>query len=342
MKKLLIFTDTYNEQVNGVTRCLENLCANLPKGISVTIVSSDDFLSVPFLGYREIRLSLAFPRQVFQKIKDVQPDYIHIVTEWPVGLTAARVCQKHEFPYTTSFHTKFPEYLSMRNRLLKEEYVHKYLQYIHGGAERILVSNTGVEQYLKRNGYFHIAITPFGIDHMLFFPWEKKLFIEKRRPILLFVGRVAIEKNIEDFLQMDQKYTKIVVGDGPLLEEYGEKYPEVHFLGCKKSQELGDIYRSADIFVFPSKTDTLGLVNLEAMACGLPVIAYDIEDTRAIITDGKTGILVPEGKNLDMWIEQALKLHHEDGIAYAQGFTWKKYAEKFLEYQVSLSKWSWT
>lgn len=341
MQKLLIFTDTYKEQVNGVTRCIENLSSNLPKDIQVTIVSTDDFLWVPFLGYKEIRLSLAFPRQLSKKIKEIQPDYIHIVTEWPIGLTAALICQRRKIPYTTSFHTKYPEYLCMRNRLLKEEYVHKYLQYIHGGAKRILVSNSGVERYLKRNGYTKFEIVPFGIDHSLFFPGEKNLFIEKKRPILLFVGRVAIEKNIRAFLEMDEKYTKIVVGDGPLLEEYREMYPKVHFLGMKKGKDLGDIYRSADIFVFPSKTDTLGLVNLEAMACGRPVIAYDIENTRAVIKHGKTGILVPEWKNLDTGVEAAMEIDPTIGIAYAKQFTWWNYARKFIEFQEPISKKTW-
>jgi glycosyltransferase involved in cell wall biosynthesis len=338
MKKLLIFTDTYKEQVNGVTRCLDNLILNLSTDTEIVIVSTDDFLSVPFLGYKEIRLSLAFPRQISKKIKEVQPDFIHIVTEWPIGLTAALICRYKKIPYTTSFHTKFPEYLCMRNRLLKEEYVHKYLQYIHGWAETILISNTWLEQYLNRNWYRRFGIVPLGINHDFFYPGEKHLFIERNYPILLFVGRVAIEKNIEAFLRIDTKYTKIVVGEGPLLEEYQKEYPEVFFLWLKTWEELGEIYRSADIFVFPSKTDTLGLVNLEAMACGLPVIAYDIENTRAVIEHGKTGILVPEDENLDTGIEAALKIHSSDCIAYAKQFTWQEYARKFMEYQVEINK----
>jgi len=203
MKKLLIFTDTYTEQVNGVTRCLENLCANLAEDIELYIVSSDDFLSVPFLGYKEIRLSFAFPRQIYKRIKSIQPDYIHIMTEGPVGLTAAHVCQKRHIPYTTTFHTKFPEYLHMRNRLVKEEYVHQYLRYIHDGAEHIFISNSGLAEYLRRNGYERTEILSFGIDHSIFHPGEKTLFRDLPGPILLFVGRIAIEKNIQAFLDID-------------------------------------------------------------------------------------------------------------------------------------------
>lgn len=172
--------------------------------------------------------------------------------------------------------------------------MHQYLHYIHDGAEQIFISNDGLHQYLEENGYERRIVVPFGIDHSVFFPGEKTLFRDIPTPILLFVGRIAVEKNIGDFLDMNAKYQKVVVGDGPLYQKYREEYPDVLFLGKKSPKELGEIYRSVDAFVFPSKTDTLGLVNLEAMASGLPIIAYDIENTRGVIEDGKTGILVPE------------------------------------------------
>lgn len=341
MKKLLIFTDTCSDQINGVTRCLENLCANIPEWIQLHVVSSDDFLSMPFLGYKEIRLSLTFPRQIYRKMKAFKPDFVHIMTEGPIGLMAAHVCQKRHIPYTTTFHTKFPEYLHMRNRLVKESYVHEYLRYIHDGAEKIFISNTGLEQYLERNHYEWCEIIPFGIDHSIFHPGKKSLFFDMPKPIFLFVGRVAIEKNIEAFLEMKTPGTKIVVGDGPMLESLQKNYPHVYFLGKKTAQELGDIYRSVDIFVFPSKTDTLGLVNLEAMASGLPIIAYDIENTRGVIHHGKTGILVPEWEKLESAIEAASLLHSEAGVTYTSEFTWKNYAGKFIAHQFPISKKLW-
>lgn len=197
-------------------------------------------------------------------------------------------------PYTTTFHTKFPEYLHMMNRLVKEKYVHQYLHYIHDGAENIFISNTGLGEYLTRNGYERHTLVPFGINHTIFYLGQRSLFLDITPPILLYVGRIAIEKNMADYLDMDTKYQKIVVGDGPLLEKYKKEYTDIIFLGSKGALELGEIYRSVDAFVFPSLTDTLGLVNLEAMACGLPIIAYDLENTRSIIENGVTGILVPE------------------------------------------------
>lgn len=170
MKKLLIFTDTYTGQINGVTRCIDSLSSNLPPDIHLSIISSDDFVSIPFLGYREIRLSLAFPRNILARIRDVRPDSIHIMTEGPIGLTVAYICQKRHIPYTTTFHTKYPEYLNMRNSLVKEEYVHQYLRYIHDSAEEIFISNSGLGEYLMRNGYEHSTVIPFGIDHAIFYP----------------------------------------------------------------------------------------------------------------------------------------------------------------------------
>lgn len=342
MKKLLIFTDTTADQINGVTRCIDSLCEHLPASTEVVRISADDFVNIPFLGYKEIRLSLAFPRQIYKKIRKYQPDAIHIMTEWPVGLVAAAVCKKRNIPYTTTFHTKFPEYLHMRNRLVKEDYVHQYLHYIHDDAERIFVSNSGMSDYLMDNGYnAQIQVVPLGIDHSLFAPGSKKLFQSHNRPIVLFVGRIAVEKNIEDFLQISDTYHTVVVWDGPLRESLEEEYPDTEFLGIKKGVELADIYRSADVFVFPSKTDTLGLVNLEAMACGKPVVAYDMDITRGIIQDGVNGILVQEGWNLESGVERALHIASWAPVQTAKRYTWSHYASEFLKYQAHISPALW-
>lgn len=342
MRTLLIFTDTTSSQVNGVTRCIGELRERLPDNIELELISADDFVSIPFIGYKEIRLSLAFPRKIYKKIRELQPDYIHIETEWPVGLMAAAICRYYKIPYTTTFHTKFPEYLNMRNRLVKEDYVHKYLHFIHDRAERIFISNPGMITYLEENNYGKYSIVPLGIDHSLFFPWGKQYFQENKKPKLLYVGRIALEKNIEDFLEISDQYEKIVVGDGPQREELEERYPDAKFLGIKKWQELADIYRSVDVFVFPSKTDTLGLVNLEAMACGKPVVAYDIDNMRGIITHGKNGILVAEWSLLENGIIEALRLNPQYAIDTAQWYCWTNYVQEFLAHQSPIPKTLWT
>lgn len=341
MKTLLIFTDTTSSQVNGVTRSIENLKKHLIGKIDFHIVSTDDFFSIPFPGYKEIQLSLSFPRSIYKKIKEIEPDFIHIETEWPIGFTAAMICKKHKIPYTTSFHTKFPEYLNMRSSLIKKEYVHSYLRYIHGKSDKIFISNSGLIPYLERHKYDRYAIVPLGIDHSLFY--IDKNFHKKptEKITLLFVGRIAIEKNIEDFLKISDKYHKVVVGDWPEKENLQEKYPNVEFLGVKKWQELANIYRQADIFIFPSKTDTLGLVNLEAMACGKPVIAYDIENMQGIIFPNKNGILINENTSLETGISDALKLQPEICAESVKHFCWKNYSQIFLQEQSQIPKILW-
>lgn len=340
-KTLLILTDTTSDQVNGVTRSIDNLASQIPDDIELKIISADDFFSVPFLGYKEIRLSLSFPAQVYKKIAEIKPDFIHIETEGPIGLSAATACKKYKIPYTTSFHTKFPEYLNMRSRLIKEKYVHEYLHYIHDGAEKIFISNEGMIPYIERNNYGKYAVVPLGIDHTQFYPGERNLFLDENRIKLLFVGRIAIEKNIEKFLQISDSYAKYVVGDGPEKQNLQNLYPNTFFLGKRRGKILADIYRSVDIFVFPSLTDTLGLVNLEAMACGKPVVAYDIENMRGIITNNFNGILVDESASLEDGIEDALAIKSENCIATAKNFCWKNHTESFLENQILIDKKLW-
>jgi len=233
-KTLLIITDTTSYQINGVTRCIDELLAIEDGELAIEIISADDFTTIPFPGYKEIRLSLSFPYQLKKHIFEIAPDYIHIETEGPVGISAARICRKHKIPYTTTFHTKYPEYLNMRNRLVHKDLVHWYLQYVHNAAERIFVSNPGMMPYLTENDYGNIVMVPLGIDHALFTPGEKTLFLDKKKPVLLFVGRIAVEKNIRAFLEISDAYEKVVVGDGPDREELEEEFPDVEFFGVKK------------------------------------------------------------------------------------------------------------
>lgn len=229
----------------------------------------------------------------------------------------------------------------MRNRLVKPKYVHEYLHYIHDDAERVFISNDGMIPYIERHKYGNAAVVPLGIDHSQFFPGKKNLFKKEKRKKLLFVGRIAIEKNIEKFLEISDDYAKYVVGNGPERKNLEDRYPHTEFLGTRRGKTLADIYRSVDIFVFPSLTDTLGLVNLEAMACGKPVIAYDIENMRGIVKSGYNGILIPENQPLESGIEKALKIKSENCIQTASEFCWKNHTEKFLENQAQIPKKLW-
>ncbi|PID84212.1 alpha-mannosyltransferase [Candidatus Gracilibacteria bacterium] len=336
IRKILILTDTHSCQTNGVTRCLDYLTLPFDANTNIEVVSSDNFVSVPFIGYKEIRLSLAFPQKIFKKIEEIRPDAVHIMTEGPIGFTAAFVCKKYKIPYTTTFHTKFPEYLYLRNRLIRPSIVHRYLRFIHDVSAKIFISHKGVQKYLENEGYKSFEIVPLGIDHEIFkLPAGQKSTHSK--PRLLFVGRIAVEKNIEDFLKISDDYEKIVVGDGPLREELEAMYPTAKFLGVKKGEELARIYQESDVFVFPSKTDTLGLVNLEALACGTPVVAYDLETMRGVVKNGVSGVLVSEEENLESGIETALKLNTQDICEDIKKYNWKNYQKTFIQSQIPIN-----
>lgn len=342
-KKLLLFTDTYAHQVNGAKVTLEELAKNCPKNTEIVIISTDDFFSIPFPTYEEVRFAMVTPRHISKIIKKEKPDMIHIVTEWTIGFTAARACQKLKIPYTSAFHTKFPEYIALRMPFIEEKIVHTALRYIHNAASHIIVSSESMRSYLIKNNYSRkkIKVIPFWVDHSIFSPGEKTLFRTFPRPILLFVWRVAVEKNIGDFLSIETKWTKIVVWDGPLRESLEKNFEDVHFLGYKTKKELREIYRSVDVFIFPSVTDTLGLVNIEALSCGLPVLAYDVEWPSSVITHGKDGILVPYGKPLSSGLPLMEKIEKSACRRKANTYDWGEYSTKFFEAQASIPKKIW-
>jgi glycosyltransferase involved in cell wall biosynthesis len=341
MSKLLVFTDTDSTQINGVKLSIDNLIANLDASMGLKIVSPDDFWHFPLPYYNEILLSMVLPKRIRKMLREYRPRYVHIATEGPIGFVAAKVCKELGIGYTSSFHTKFPEYIRLHSKIIPSSYVHSFLKYIHDGSDKVFISNDSIRKYLESNAYAHIHVIPFGIDHSVFFPGPKKFFQDLPGPVLLFVGRISIEKNVEDFLEIRTGGTKIVVGDGPQKEKFEKKYPEAKFLGFKNKEELAEIYRSADAFVLPSKTDTLGLVNLEAMACGLPVVAYDVDGPRGIVKPGKTGILVPESQKLETGIAGALVLDSRDCIESVTGYTWQSYAEKFIKFQTPIPDSQW-
>lgn len=341
MKKLLIFTDTVSSQINWVNTSIKELKKNLEKNIELTIISSDDFLNVPLIWYKEIKLSILIPTKIEKYIKFIKPDFIHIATEWPIWVFAVYICKKLKISYTTSFHSKYPEYVNLRISLIKKWYVHKYLHYIHDSSEKIFISNSWMLNYLEKNSYKNIKIIPFWIDHSLFYPWEKKFFLDDKKVKLLFVWRIAIEKNIEAFLKISYKYTKIIVWDWPDKEKLEKKYIKTKFLWYKKWIELADIYRSVDVFVFPSLTDTLWLVNLEAFACWKPILAYNIDSMKSIVENWKNWILVDLDKSLETWIKGAMNLNLTDITKDIKNYNWKNYALRFMEEQVQINKNTW-
>jgi glycosyltransferase involved in cell wall biosynthesis len=336
--RLLIATDAWFPQVNGVVRTLDRLRQELTRmGHEVEIVSPDGYKSVPMPTYNEIRLALTTPGQIAERIERFAPDYIHIATEGPIGLMARRWCLRQQRPFTTSYHTRFPEYVRARVPVpITASY--RYLTWFHNAGAAVMVTTQSLAEELKAWGFDTIARWPRGVDHELFRPSEDRV-LDFEGPIFLYVGRVAVEKNIEAFLSLDLPGTKVVVGDGPQREELEAAFPQARFLGAKFGDELSALYASADVFVFPSRTDTLGLVNLEALACGVPVAAFPVTGPRDIIGDAPVGVL---SEDLRAAALQALELSREACREHALKFTWAESARAFQRnlklYQSELSQ----
>ena len=329
--KILIISDAWFPQVNGVVRTLfKTRECLLAAGNEVDMVTPEPFFSVPLPSYPEIRIAPFAAAAVRKKIKDFEPDALHIATEGPLGLAARRYAVKTNMPFTTAYHTRFPEYVKARTGLpLGISYA--FLRWFHKKSERVMVPTPAVVDALKEWRIGNPVLWPRGVDLDLFSP-GKPAFPSKKGPIYLSVGRVAVEKNLEAFLALDLKGEKWVVGDGPDLASLKQKYPDVTFFGMKSMEELPDYYRSADVFVFPSKTDTFGLVMLEAMACGLPVAAYPVAGPIDVLGTTKSAVM---HKDLKTACEAAVHISKKSARKYAESFSWQTATEKFASHLVS-------
>ena len=287
---IVLVTDAWYPQINGVVNTLKYTGDELVRlGHTVQVIGPNEFRTVPCPTYPEIRLAL-FPGRRLRAILDAaRPDALHIATEGPLGLAARAWCLKHRFPFTTSFHTQFPEYLWLRTRIpLSLSY--RLMRWFHGPAQTVMVATPTLQRRLTDWGFRRLGLWSRGVDAQLFRPRDK-LPLDGARPVFMYMGRVAVEKNIEAFLQLDLPGAKYVVGGGPDLEMLKRQYPEAHFPGFKTGEELAAHLASADVFVFPSRTDTFGLVIIEALACGVPVAAFPVQGPGDIVEHGVSGCL---------------------------------------------------
>ena len=324
--RICVVTDAWKPQVNGVAVTYQNLGEQLElMGHEVRFIVPGEFTTVPCPSYPTIRLAL-FPRlKVAKKLREFNPQAIHIATEGPLGHAARSYCLRNGLPFTTSFHTQFPEYIRMRAPVpVRLSYA--YLRRFHRQAKQTLVPTESQKNRLVERGFSDVAIVSRGVNTDVFKPGPKSS-IAHARPVFLYMGRVAAEKNIAAFLGLDLPGSKVVVGDGPDLEKLQRQYPEVLFTGFKFGDELSRYLAAADVFVFPSLTDTFGIVLLEAMACGLPVAAYPVTGPIDVVRDGVTGILHEDLKKAALG---ALELDPKACIDYAKKFTWQACAEAFL------------
>lgn len=338
--KILIISDAWHPQVNGVVRTYEELeRVLLAKGHSVRIMGPGDFpFSCPMPGYSEIRLVPGPYGRLKQLIRDVKADHLHIATEGPLGMAARRYCLKHRLPFTTCYHTQFPDYVARRVRKVFPRWARffytlawNHIRRFHAPAHTMMVATQSVAAQLKDKNFNNpISLFTRGVDIALFHPGPKKLFHDLPGPVALYVGRIAIEKSIEDFLDMPWHGSKVIVGDGPLKDTLSATYPSVLFTGKQTAQALVDHYRSADVFVFPSRTDTFGMVLIEAMACGLPIAAYPVSGPIDIVTEPYLGVL---DDNLGAAAEQAVMLINSDlRVAHARThYTWDVATDQFIK-----------
>ncbi len=326
--KIVIVTDAWYPQVNGVVRTLERTVNELnAMGHETHVVSPQPFHTIPCPTYPEIRLSLTTATGVGGEIAKHNPDHVHIATEATLGRAARVYCQSNGRPFTTSYHTRFPEYVNARFPV-PISWTYTYLRNFHNSGNGCMVATPSLRRDLARKGFTKLVSWTRGVDSDLYHP-NKRTDLGFEGPIQLYVGRVAVEKNIEAFLETAVKGTKIVVGDGPARGELETKYPDVKFVGAKFDDELARYYASADVFVFPSKTDTFGIVMLEALASGVPVAAYPVMGPIDVIgRDKSVGCL---SENLSEAIEQALLCDRVACRRFAEERSWRSVAEMFLE-----------
>ncbi|MFK0384272.1 MULTISPECIES: bifunctional monoglucosyl/glucuronosyl diacylglycerol synthase [Rhizobium/Agrobacterium group] len=330
MTRITIVTDAWHPQVNGVVRSIENTNLELARlGVDVRMVTPQNFHSIPCPTYPEIRLSVAGYRRVAAEIEKSQPSFVHIATEGPLGFMARRWCVKNRMRFSTSYHTRFPEYVAARFPV-PERWLYAFVRWFHNGGNTCMVATQSLETELEARGVRNLRRWSRGIDAHLFHPRPKtSLPFDLPRPIFMTVGRVAIEKNLPEFLDLDLPGSKVVVGDGPARAELQEKYPDVLFTGVKTGEALADAYAQADVFVFPSKTDTFGNTILEALASGVPVAAFPVTGPIDILGDN------PEAGALDNDLRNAclaaLSCSAEGALALSKNYSWEKASRQFLD-----------
>jgi len=322
--KIALITDTWTPQINGVVMAVRALVETAEHNdCAITIFSYHQFRSFPIPSYPELRLALARPSTIGRLIEASGADHVHIATEGTLGWAARIWCKRVGKKFTTSFHTRFPEYLAARLPV-PLSWTYAVLRWFHTAAEAVLVTTQTLQTELMARGFHKVLVAPLGVDLDRFKPGDKT-FLDMPRPIFLYVGRIAVEKNLTAFLELELPGSKVLVGDGPARPQLKARFPDAYFLGMKPHSETPLYYAAADVFVFPSLTDTFGTVLLEAMACGLPVAAYPVPGPNDVVGEG--GIL---NENLADACLAALALPPEATMRQAAKFTQAASSALFL------------
>lgn len=328
MSRILLATDAWHPQVNGVVQTLSQLAVHASRfGAEIVFLTPEPFRTVALPTYADIRLAVATPRMIARQIEKVRPDAIHIATEGPVGYWTRHYCRRHQIPFTTSFHTRFAEYAAARVPI-PQAWVWAWLRRFHGAARATMAATPALIAELGARGFAHLVLWPRGVDAGRFRP-RADADLGLPGPIFLSVGRVAVEKNLEAFLALDLPGTKVVVGDGPARAELSRRYPSAVFLGSQTGEALARIYAAADVFVFPSRTDTYGLVLLEALASGVPVAAFPVTGPVDVIGSAPVGRL---DEDLRVACLSALSTPRAACRAFALERSWEASTRAFIEH----------
>ena len=324
--RVLIATDAWYPQINGVVRSIERMIDHAAgQGAEVVLLTPQDFRSLPLPNYPEIRLALCRPARVAREIVRLQPTHVHLPTEGPIGHVTRWLCRRHGLPFTTCYHTRLPEYV--RSRLpIPIDFTYRLMRRFHNSGAATMVATDSLAEELEARGFENLVRWSRGVDTTTFSP-ERRRDLGFTSPAFLYVGRLAVEKSVEDFLRLDLPGCKVVVGDGPARQQLEAAYPEVLFLGTRTGLDLAEIYAAADVFVFPSRTDTFGMVLLEALASGLPIAAYPTPGPLDVVGASGTGVLDEDLRRAALG---ALQIPREACRRHALSFSWQTSAAAFF------------
>ncbi len=327
--RIIVISDAWKPQVNGVVRTIERTAQTLEaQGHECVVIGPEHFKTVPAPTYPEIRLAL-WPYGRLKRMLNTLPraeTKVHIATEGPLGWAARRYCRRYNIPFSTAYHTKFPEYIAARAPIPKA-WTYALVRRFHRASVSVMVATDTLWRLLEDHGFKNLKTWTRGVDTTLFQPREP-IPLDLPKPIAVYVGRVAVEKNIEAFLDAEFAGSKLVVGDGPALAELKAKYPDVTFVGSKSGEELARYYSTGDVFAFPSLTDTFGLVMLEALACGVPVAAYPVTGPLDILGDHNVAVL---GDDLAQSMTKALGIDPQACRRFAMTYSWEAATRQFLD-----------
>jgi glycosyltransferase involved in cell wall biosynthesis len=325
--RIVIATDAWRPQINGVVHSLVHMSAAAQsQGVDIQFLTPEGFRTIAMPTYPEVRLALAGWGVVGRRLEAMQPDHIHIATEGPIGLAARQYCQSSGRNFTTSYHTRFPEYIAARFPI-PARWTYAALRRFHAPAAAVMAPTPSIRDELMGRGFERVKVWSRGVEHAAFRPREESV-LDLPRPIFLYVGRVAVEKNLDAFLRLTLPGSTVVVGDGPARAALQRQYPHAHFLGAQSGEALAQTYASGDVFVFPSRTDTFGIVLIEALASGLPVAAYPVAGPLDVIGQSGAGVL---SEDLGAACLAALEIPRSLPREHSLRFTWTESARQFLD-----------